>query len=369
MIRIGFGTCHITGRSRRATGSTGPHGKASMCARRSVRRRMTILVVFAWVLASTPVLAQPATPIVAPFPDPDASEYGPVTASAPYRIALLVPFPEDPFWQAVQQAVEARAAADGVAVDVVALPTPNVSDQIAQIENAVAQGNSGILLGPVDAAGVVPGIVTANAAGVPVLAIDVAPLGGEVVAVVKTDDVAAGLQAGDFLADAIGSTGRVLDLQGDMASQVAQDRERGLREALASFPDIEVIVQAGNWDRAQASALTQELLPNHGTPVTTGEEPPSAVFAANDQMALGAADAVDAAEADEVLVIGIGATAETRLALQAGLLTAIVGEFPGRAGAIAVDLMVQYLNGESVPATVDSGSALVTRDNLGQYPG
>jgi ABC-type sugar transport system substrate-binding protein len=368
MTAIFSGTGRIFGRTRWATDGHGTHWKTMMRARRSNQRWLAIIFVLVWALGSTASLAQPATP-VPPFPDPAAPEFGPVAASTPYRIALLVPFPNDPFWQAVQRAVEARAAADGIAIDVVTLTTPNAAEQIAQIENAVAQGYSGILLGPVDAEGVVSGIVTANEAGVPVVAIDVAPLGGEVVAVVETDDVAAARQAGNFIADAIGGTGTVLDLQGDLTSQVAQDRERGLQGALAAFPNIEVIGEAANWVRALASSLTTARLPDLGTPGTNDEERLSAVFAANDQMALGAADAVDTAKADEVLVIGFGATTETRSALQAGLITAVVGEFPDRAGAIAVDLMVRHLNGESVPATVDSGSALVTRDNLGEFPG
>jgi ribose transport system substrate-binding protein len=330
---------------------------------------MILVVLLTSVLWGFGAGAQPATPSPPPFPDPSAPEFGPVAANAPYRLALLVPFPDDPYWQAVQQAVETRATANGVSVDVVAAATPNLADQITAIENAVSQGYSGILLGPIDAAGIVPGIVAANTAGVPVLAIDVDPLGGEVISVVETDDVAAARSAGNYIAEAIGGKGTVLELQGDMASQAAQDRSRGLQEAFAAYPNIEIIAQAGNWDRALASSLTLGLLPIHGTPPPSGEEPPDAVFAASDQMTLGAAEAVDTAEADQVLVVGFGASAEVRSAVQNGLVEAVVGEFPSRAGAIAVDLMVRHLNGEDIPAAVDSGSALVTHANLAGYPG
>jgi ribose transport system substrate-binding protein len=337
-----------------------------MRARRHVRWSVA-LAVLACVLGSTLVLAQPATPVVSPFPDPTARDFGPVAARDQYRFALLIPFPEDPFWQTVRAAMASRAAADGVAVDVVDLQTPSVPEQLAQIDDAIAKRYDGIILGPVDPAGVVPGVVAANAAGIPVLALDTAPLGGDVIAVVRTDGLAAARLAGTFIADAIGGEGTILDLQGDLANPVAQERERGLREAFTAFPKITVIAYQGNWSLASARSMTSAYLPHEGTPAAAGDEI-DAVVAANDQMALGAAQAVDEAQADEVVVVGFGATTETLTAIRNGTLAATVAEFPSRAGAIAVDLMVRHLNGETVPSTVDSGSAIVTSDNIDDLP-
>jgi ribose transport system substrate-binding protein len=343
--------------------------------RRTNWRTILLLVVLGSALGITRVLGQEATPSPAPpaptasshpsgsLPSPPPAGFGPVTARAPYRLVLLVPFPDDPFWQAIQKAVAARATTDGVTVDVVTLAAPSAPDQVAQLVTVIGADYDGILLGPVDAAGSVPGIVAANAAGVPVVAIDVAPLGGAVVSVVRTDNVAAARLAGSYVAGRIGGKGRVLDLQGDLANPVAEERDRGLREALASFPGIEVVAASAAWDRSTASRLTGGRVPGPGTPVPADEEL-NAIVAANDQMAMGAAEAVDRAQADQIVVVGLGATTETLTAIQQGLLAATIAEFPDRAGEIAVDLMVRHLGGEAVPAAVDSGSMLVTRDTV-----
>ncbi|HEY8446156.1 MAG TPA: sugar ABC transporter substrate-binding protein [Thermomicrobiales bacterium] len=330
-------------------------------------RYIAWLLLVTTSLATSAVQAQEATPSPAAIPDPQARDFGPVAARSPYRLALLIPFPDDPFWQAVRSAVVERAERDGVTVDVLELAAPSVPEQVAQIESAVRAEYDGILLGPIDELGAVPGIEAANAAGVPVIAIDVAPAGGEVVSVVQTDDFAAARLAGDFIAEEIGGEGQVLNLQGDLSSVVGQERDRGFREALSDIPEISVISVTANWDETEAFLEVRGRLPDPGTPVPD-DELLSAVFAANAPMALGAAQAVDEAEADEVVVVGFGLTTETLTAIQRGRLTATVAEFPRRAGAIAVDLMVRHLNGEAVPSAVDSGAVIATRENLSSIP-
>jgi ribose transport system substrate-binding protein len=340
--------------------------------RRARHALLAVLLIVAMTLGSRASAAQPATPGTPPATpvqsDPSAGDLAPVRAAEPYRLLLLVPFPEDPFWHGVQEAVIERAATDGVAVDVVALSTPSVPEQIAQIENGLAQGYDGILLGPVDATAVAPGIAAANAAGIPVLAIDTAPIGGEVISVVRTDNVAATRLAGQLIGAELDGQGTVLNIQGDLATVVGQERDQGLREGLTPFPEITLVSTEGNWNRGTAYGQTMAQLPrvDEGTPM-----PPvplvNAVFAADPAMALGAAQAVEDAKADSVVVFGFGATDETLEAVRNGTVEAVVAELPQRAGVLAVDAMVRHLNGESIPPVVDSGFSLVTRDTLEEY--
>jgi ribose transport system substrate-binding protein len=319
------------------------------------------------------LVAQEATPAATPvdlqaLPDPTAPETGPVQGDGAYRIVLLVPFPEDPFWQSVRSAVEARATADGATVDVRELSAPSVPEQLQQIDEAIAGDYDGILLGPVDAAGIAPGVAAANTAGIPVLAIDVGPTGGEVISVVQTDNVAATRLAGRFIGEELSGEGDVLNIQGSLAHPVAQARDQGLREGLADFPNIAIVSAEGSWQQGNAFGLTMAQLPQaeEGTP-TPLQPLVDAVFAANPEMALGAAQAVEQVQADTVIVAGFGATTDTLKEIRSGTLEATIAEYPTRAGAIAVDLMVRHLNGESVPVQYDSGAALVTRENLDQY--
>jgi len=307
----------------------------------------------------TGALAQDATP--SPEATPDLmTQYGPVQGNSAYKLAFMQVFPDNPFWQTMKEAVEKRAVEDGVTVDVISLPTASgVSDQVAQMEDAVTQQYQGIILGTVDAAGIVPGIEAANNAGIPVLAVDTAPAGGEIISLVQTDNVAASALGGEFIAEAIGQSGKVLNLQGDMANQTAQARNEGLHQALDKYPDIEVIDQSAHWLQTEGLSITENIL--------TSDPDIKAIFAANDPPALGAIQALKAAGRDDVVVVGFDGTRDGLQAIKDGDLAADVLQFPGVMGTVGVDLMVRHLNGEEIPELVDSGSGLATPENVDQY--
>jgi ribose transport system substrate-binding protein len=312
-------------------------------------------------LRGTGVLAQDATPSASPAADP-ATMFGPVQGNSPYKLAYMQVFPENQFWVTMKEAVEARAAEDGVTVDTFALPTASgVADQVSQMETAVTQQYDGIILGTVDAAGIVPGIEAANAAGIPVIAVDTAPAGGDFISLVQTDNVAAARLAGEFIAEQIGGKGKVLNLQGDLANQTGQARNDGLHEALDTFPDIQVIDQSTMWQQERGLAITENIL--------TSDPDIVAIFAANDPPALGALQALKAAGRDDVMIVGFDGTEDGLQAVKNGEFAADVLQFPDAMGIIGVDLLVRHLNGEEVPKRVDSGSGLATAENVDQYLG
>lgn len=344
------------------------------------------LVLAATIAAGAPAVGRQETPSTPPnggtpvLVDPDE----PVTAAAAYAIAFLNPYPEDTFWQVVQAAVEERADEVGVTVDAFPLSAPSAPEQVAQFEAAVAQLYDGIIVGVVDPIGSVPGIVAANEAAIPVVAIAVPPAAGEIVGVVKTDDVAAARAAGAALAAAIEGEGRVLNLQGDMADPIAQDRDRGLREGLNAYPAIDLESRSAFWTEAQAHEITAEVIPPpppaatpaaEGTPVA-GATPVAtpltpdpalvrrAVFASNEAMTRGAAGGVAAIGRDDVVIVGFGTILAGVEAVAAGEVTAVVAPFPARTGTVALDLLVRHLNGETVPPQVDAGFVVVTEQNV-----
>jgi ribose transport system substrate-binding protein len=327
-------------------------------------------VVAAWPHA---LGAQVATPAATPealttLLDPTAGESGPILAKAPNRLAMLVPFPDDVFWQSIVKVVPARASANGVSVQIVPLSQPSVPEQLAQIADAISQNVDGLLIGPVDAIGIAPGIASLNAAEIPVIALDTPPAGGEVVSIVKTDNVAASAKAGQYLGQLLNGEGTILNIQGDLTNAVAQDRDRGFRDALQEFPEITIISGQGSWTSGGGYTQMAVQLPvaGEGTPA-----PPAplvdAAFAASSEMTLGAAQAVENAQADTVTVTGFGATVDTLKEISNGLVRAVVAEYPTRVGVLSIDLMVRHLNGESIPTIVDSGSTIVDRDNLDDF--
>jgi ribose transport system substrate-binding protein len=243
-----------------------------------------------------------------------------------------------------------------VTVDVIALPTSSgVADQVSQVEDAVTQAYDGIILGTIDAAGIVPGIEAANAAGIPVLAVDTAPAGGDLISLVQTDNIAASRLAGEYLVEQLPNGGKILNLQGDMANQTAQARNEGFHSAVDGVEGITVIDQSAHWLQEEGLSITENIL--------TSDPDLAAIFAANDPPALGALQALKAAGRDDVIIVGFDAIPDAVEAVKNGEMAATVAQFPRVMGIVGVDLMVRHLNGEEVPELVDSGAMLVTGEN------
>ena len=328
--------------------------------------RRTFLVTAAAIAAMPALgridaLAQDATPVGSPAAGDllDLGRFGPVQGNSAYKLAFMQPYPNNEFWQRLQKAAEDRAAADGVTLDVIALGTTEVADQVSQMEAAVTQQYNGIILGTIDAAGIVPGVQAANEANIPVLAVDTAPAGGTLINLSQTDNVPAAATGGEFIAEKIGGAGKVLNLQGAMGNQTAQARNEGLHQALDKHPDVKVIDQSANWDQAQGLAITEGIL--------TSDPDLKAVFGANDPAALGAVQAIKAAGRTDIVVVGFDGNPSAFQAIKDGDMHADVAQFPERMGTYGVDLMVRHLNGEQIPEKVDTGTGLVTIENVDQY--
>jgi ribose transport system substrate-binding protein len=333
-------------------------------------KRREFLVLSASAVAAVPGLrwvgtsAQEASPAASPAASPSASDplelnkFGPVKANKPYKLAFLQPYPQNEFWQRLQKAAETRAAADGVTLQTFALGSTEVADQVSQMEAAVSQKFDGILLGAINAAGIVPGVQAANDANIPVLAVDTPPEGGKLINLSKTDNVKASASAGDFIADKIGGSGKVLNLQGDLGNQNAQARNEGLHQALEKHPEIKIIDQSAHWNQDEGLSITENIL--------TSDPDLKAIFGANDPAALGAVQAVKAAGRNDIVIVGLDGNPTAFQAVIDGDLAADIAQFPPRMGAYGVDLMVRFLNGETIPELVDTGTAVVTKENAPQ---
>jgi ribose transport system substrate-binding protein len=328
------------------------------------RRRFLVLSA---ATAATPALtrigaaAQDASPEASPTGGDllDLGRFGPVQGNNAYKLAFMQPYPNNEFWQRLQTAVENRAEADGVTVDVIALGSNEVADQVAQMEAAVAQQYEGIILGTINAAGIVPGVEAANNANIPVLAVDTAPAGGTLINLSQTDNVPAAASGGDFIAQQIGQSGKVLNLQGDMGNQTAQARNEGLHQALDQYSDIQVIDQSAHWTQEEGLSITENVL--------TSDPDLKAIFGANDPAALGAVQAVKAAGRTDIVIVGFDGNPSAFQAIKDGEMAADVAQFPERMGTYGVDLMVRHLNGEQIPEKVDTGTGLVTAENVDQF--
>lgn len=345
--------------------------------RRLVVRGVLGLVLTLVHVAALPVAAQDATPaalegtpVAGPpgIPDPAGSDLPLPTADGEYRVALLVPFPDDPFWIDVKLGASYRAEQLGIKLDVYELTGPSVPEQLQQVDSALESGVQGIILGPVDQVGIVPAVAKANDAGVPIVAVDTAPLTGEIASVVRTDSYAVARAAASLIGETLQGEGSVLNLQGDLSTDLGRELDAGFRDGINEFGGIKLTSADGSWVYGTAYGATYSQLPQAEAGTPTPPEPLiDAVFAANAAMTLGAADAVESVQADTVKVFGYGATDETITAVRNGIVAGLFVEFPSRAGILAVDQLVRALNGDTVESVVDSGFALVTSESLFEY--
>lgn len=299
--------------------------------------------------ATQPPAAPEATEPSAPA-EPPAGE-----AEGGFDIGLVVSTLNNPFFVTLRDG--AQEAADAQGVNLVVIDAQDDSAQmISGIEDLVNQGVDAIIINPTDSDAVVPAIQTANAAGIPVFTVDRGANGGEVVSHIASDNVAGGRMAAEFLCNAIGGEGAVVELQGIAGSSAARDRGQGFNEYMSSECTGAQIVaqQTANFNRDEGLTVFENIL--QAQPEIAG------VFAHNDEMILGAIQAAQAAgRAEEIVFVGFDAIDDAVAAVQDGSLAATVAQQPALMGQLAVETAVRALNGETVEANIPVDLSLVTQ--------
>jgi ribose transport system substrate-binding protein len=211
------------------------------------------------------------------------------------------------------------------------------------MEDLIQRGVSAILVNPTDADAIVPSIQKANDAGIPVFTIDRGTSGGEVVAHIASDNVAGGVMAGQFLCDALGGSGKVVELEGIAGTSAARDRGQGFNDLMSGeCTGVEIIArQTANFNRAEGLSVFENIL--------QAEPEISGVFAHNDEMILGAIEAAKAAGRDvEIVFVGFDAVDDAVAAVEAGDLAATIAQQPAVMGQLGVETAIIFLNGGTV---------------------
>jgi ribose transport system substrate-binding protein len=279
------------------------------------------------------------------------------------QIALVTKALDSEWWQRVKAGAESAArAAPGVKLAVLAPEREvNVDQQVAILEDQITRGVSALAVAPAGAAEILPVLDQAKAAGIPVIIVDTDVNWPSKLSYVGADNRRAGRLAGDYIVKTLGGKGKVAVIRGILGIATHEDRLAGFREALAQAPGIDcVAVQPANSERALGMAVMENLL--------TTNPGLSAAFATNDQMALGAVEAVAARHlTGKVTVVGVDATSEAVRAVVAGRLSADVAMHPEVLGGESVKAAIQAARGQAVAKRIDTGETLVTRDNASQF--
>jgi ABC-type sugar transport system substrate-binding protein len=235
----------------------------------------------------------------------------------------------------------------------------NSATQSANLESAITQGVDGVVISPRNEA-LVPAVQAVIDAGIPVVTIDRAVEGVEILGHVGADNVRGGEKQGEYLMEILPEGGKIIELQGTVGASAAIDRSAGFNSVIADHPEYEIVFQqTAEFKRDLGLTVTEQAL--------QANPDVDAIVAANDDMAFGAAEAVAGAGLD-IPIIGFDALPEALQAIQDGTLTATVDQWPGQQTAGAIDLIVNYLRDGTEPAEhitlIEPG--LITIDNLGE---
>ncbi len=275
--------------------------------------------------------------------------------------ALFMSHMTNAFTIEMSDAVKSKAAELGVKVTVYEAEK-DVAKQISQIETAVQQGVSGIVIEPVSVDGVVPAIEAARKAGVAVVVVNQKISKPEAAnSFVGVENFDGGVLEMKTAAEAISGKGNVAFLLGPMGSDAQIGRTNGYYEVLKSYPDIKVAFeQTANWRTDEALKIVENWLQT-GTPL-------AAVVANNDGMALGALKAVeDAKLLGKVKIYGLDATPDALAAVKDGRLTATVSQSTTLQGTTAMETVNKIVKGESVENEILVSFTLITKDNVDQF--
>jgi len=222
--------------------------------------------------------------------------------------------------------------------------------QIADIEAAIVQGVDGIILAPVEADALAPVVKEAIAAGITVVTVD-RPVNGvpEVLANVAADNFKGAESQGEAVVKDFPNGAKVVTLQGIPGDKTANDRSGGVHKVLDAAGGKYTFVseQAANFSRDKGLAVTENIL-------TGLSEVPDVIVAGNDDMALGAAQAVEARGLKgKIKIYGYDGSEDALKAVKDGSLAGTVDQFPGQQGRVAIRTLVDFIREGKKPATSD----------------
>ncbi len=277
------------------------------------------------------------------------------------QVGVVVKTLSQPFYLYLKAGAESAARAGGAQADVTgATDESAVQEQVDKIRAMISRGVNALVVAPTEPKQLQPVLQQAVDQGTPVLLVDTdIPDWTGKTSFVGTDNLTAGKAGGQF-ALTLAQTGKLAILAGTPGNTAIQDRIDGFKQAIAGSGLILVSELSADSDRAQGRSVTADILERH--PDLT------MIFAANDEMALGAVQAVAAAgKTGQVQIIGFDGTKDAVDAIQTGSMAGSVAQNPYNMGESAMQAAIKATKGEVVDKRIDTGSTMVTKANAADY--
>lgn len=318
---------------------------------------VSVVMVGAMVLGGCGSKAEePAQAPAEEAPAAPAEEEEPAAAPAEggaIKIGVSVADQSNPFYIDIVDGMES-AAKDGDELIIVDAGF-DAAKQLNDIDDMIQQGVSVMLIDPVDSNAIKSAIEACDAAGIPVIAYN-SPLNFEIASTVATDNYLAGQLVGEAMGKALDGKGKVAMLTYNVA-EVCLDRANGFKDAIANYPDIEIVEE-------------QEIQPGTDTALPVAENilqsypDLNGFFALNDPSALGCVAAVESANLlDQVKIVGVDGSDDAKAAIAEGKMLASAAQDPVTIGSEAVETAYKVIAGETVESDIKIPSYLVDESN------
>src|SRR5690625_188252 len=270
------------------------------------------------------------------------------------KIGLSVSTLNNPFFVTLRDSAESKAEELGYEI-VSADAQDDPSKQLSDIEDMLQQDIDVLLVNPTDSDAVVAAVELANGEDIPVVTVDRSSEGGEVVTHVASDNIAGGEMAAEFIGDNLDNEGKIVEIEGVSGSSTSRERGEGFHNIINEIDELEIIAsQSADFDRTKGLSVMENIIQGSGDV--------NAVFAHNDEMALGALEALEAKNImEDVVVVGFDATDDAVSSVEDGRLDATIAQQPDLIGESAVDAASKIANGEEIEDFIPIELKLVTK--------
>ena len=282
-----------------------------------------------------------------------ANASGSTAAATGDTVGLAISTQNNPFFVSLKQGAESEAEKLGLKL-VVVDAADDSGKQAAGVDDLLQQKVKVLLINPTDSEAAAASVNRAAKAGIPVISIDRSVQGAKVTAHVASDNVAGGRMAAEFIVKQLAGGGEMVELEGIPGSSAARERGQGFHEVMDAQQAVKIVAkQPADFDRTKGLTVMENILQSHPNV--------KAVFAHNDEMALGAVRALQAANKKDVIVVGFDATDDAQAAVKAGTMTATIAQKPVKIGELGVDTAYKIINGEKVEENIPVELELITQ--------
>lgn len=276
-----------------------------------------------------------------------------VTEKAPKELVVGVSIStlNNPFFVSVKDGINELAKANSTKT-IVSDAQNDSAKQSNDVDDLIQQKVDVLLINPVDSSAIQPVVEAANKANIPVIALDRSSDGGKVLTLVASDNVKGGEMAANYIVEQLGEKAKVVQLEGVPGASATRERGEGFQNIAKDKLEVKDS-QAADFDRAKGLTVMENMLQSNADI--------KAVFAQNDEMALGAIEALKAAGKSDVMVIGFDGNDDGLKAVKAGDLTGTVAQQPTEMGKLALQAAYDHFAGKEVSEKIDSPLELILK--------